>query len=134
MDENFVCWHCGEPLQEVAKPFPRLEKCQSCEADLHVCRMCKEYNSKVNGYCDHDMAEPARETELANFCQYFTLQKNAYTSGSYDKAKAAAEQLNALFGESGDKAGSALQQKNDALESFKELFKDEADTTKSRKD
>ncbi len=102
MSEKIVCWHCGEALREVPKPFPRLAKCRHCEADLHVCLMCRHYNPRYSTRCDHEMAEAARELDLANFCHYLKLRPDAYLAQAHDQGKQAEAKLKALFGDVND--------------------------------
>jgi len=126
MTEKLVCWRCGEALQTVPKPFPRLLKCRHCEADLHVCLMCLHYNPHYSTRCDHEMAEPAREIDLANFCHYIKLRPNAYVEKAYDQSKQAEAKLKALFGndENLQEAEQAASQQ-DPLASLKDLFGDD---------
>ena len=121
MAGKLVCWRCGEALENVLKPFPRLFKCRHCEADLHVCLMCRHYNPRYSTRCDHEMAEPARESDLANFCHYLKLKTNAYVEKLYDQNKAAEARLKALFGDDGVAEGQ-LDKQADPLASLKELF------------
>ena len=102
MTGKLVCWRCGEALDNVPKPFPRLAKCRHCEADLHVCLMCRHYNPRYSTRCDHEMAEPAREVDLANFCHYLKLKPNAFIEKAHDQSKQAEAKLKALFGDVND--------------------------------
>ena len=124
MSGKIVCWRCGEALREVPKPFPRLAKCRHCEADLHVCLMCRYYNPRYSSRCDHEMAEPARELDLANFCHYLKLRPDAYLAEAYDQSKQAEAKLKALFGEQGDvtAGGGQAGGQQDPLATLKELF------------
>ena len=123
MAGKLVCWRCGEALGEVPKPFPRLMKCTQCESDLHVCLMCHHYNPNYPTRCDHEMAEPAREVNLANFCHYLKLKPGAFVEKVIDKNKEAEARLKALFG---DDEQENVKKKNDPMESLKELFGDSA--------
>lgn len=126
MAGKLVCWRCGEALQSVPKPFPRLAKCRSCEADLHVCLMCRYYNPRYSTRCDHEMAEPAREIDLANFCHYLKLRPDAYQAGAYDQSKQAEAKLKALFGDNeADDDRAENPASSDPLASLKELFGEE---------
>ena len=127
MAKRFVCWRCGEALHDIPKPFPRLEKCRACGADLHVCYMCRYYNPRMNDHCDHELAEAAREPDLANFCHYLRLRPEAYTK-QFDKAQQAAAELKALFGDDDERVSGASSQTNkqaDVLDPLKALFQDE---------
>jgi hypothetical protein len=100
MTKRLVCWNCGASLKSVPLPISRLARCLACRTDLHVCRLCRSYNPRVSGYCGHDLAEPARDPECANFCQYFKPKPGAYVAREYQEAETARTQLEALFGDS----------------------------------
>ena len=130
MTGKLVCWRCGEALGDVPRPFPRLAKCQHCEADLHVCLMCRHYNPRYSTRCDHEMAEPAREIDLANFCHYLKLKPNAFVEKVHDQSKQAEARLKALFGEDeSDNEQHDTDKPNDPLATLKDLF-GELDTEK----
>ena len=116
---DLVCWRCGASLKDIPKPFVRLAQCKTCAADLHVCRLCKFYNPKFFEKCDHELAEAAREVDVANFCQYFQPKADAYNPQERSRADAAMAKLNALFGESIDDNGKEVV----AKDKFNDLFK-----------
>lgn len=125
---GLVCWRCGASLKDTPKPFTRLAQCKSCSADLHVCRLCKFYNPNHFEKCDHDMAEPAREVDVANFCHYFRPRPDAYNPQEKFRADDAMSQLKALFGEDSvatDEADSEEEKPGDASAKakFDALFK-----------
>lgn len=123
MTGKLVCWRCGEALENVPKPIPRLFKCRHCEADLHVCLMCRHYNPRYSTRCDHEMAEPAREVDLANFCHYLKLKPNAFVEKVHDQNKQAEAKLKALFDDADDAVNSAQNlSEEDPMEKLKELF------------
>ena len=96
---KLVCWSCGASLQDIPLPFTRLEQCKHCRADLHVCRLCRYYNPNVFDKCDHDMAEPARDVTVANFCHYFRPRPGAFAPDKKSKSDQALAQLKSLFGD-----------------------------------
>jgi hypothetical protein len=98
MKKPLVCWRCGAAIKPDQRPITRLERCRACQADLHVCRQCRHYTTRLTGYCDHDHAEPPRERERANFCQYFTPQPGTHTARKGADARLARDSLDALFG------------------------------------
>ena len=126
---EYVCWKCGTSLKAIPRPISRLAKCKLCEADLHVCRLCRFYNPRMLDRCDHEMAEPAREVDVANFCHYFRPRVDAYNAGEGARAKAAREQLEALFGEDESGQGdsgevvSAENKQDEARRRLEDLFK-----------
>jgi hypothetical protein len=93
-----ICWRCGAVIKPAQRPISRLERCHACQADLHVCRLCRHYTTRMTGYCDHDHAEPPRERERANFCQYFKPRPGAFTPGEGAVDRRARDGLEALFG------------------------------------
>lgn len=133
MMEKTVCWRCGEALEKIEQPFPRLAKCHACEADLHVCRMCQFYKPLLSRRCEHEQAEPAREVDLANFCDYLKLAKNAYAGGEHKRASNAAVQLEALFGDEPDVNGQVTNDKKN-LDPLKALFDDGSSQSTPDKD
>jgi len=96
---TLVCWRCGASLKYIPTPLARLAQCKSCGADLHVCRLCKFYNPHHFEKCDHEMAEPAREVDVANFCHYFRPRPDACNAQEKTRADDAMAQLKALFGD-----------------------------------
>jgi hypothetical protein len=94
--------------------------------------LCKFYNPAHFEKCDHEMAEPAREVDVANFCHYFRPKPDAYNPQEKTRADDAMAQLKALFGEPGETGASdRAQDKNQdqtsehdaAKQRFDELFK-----------
>ena len=125
MGIHLVCWRCGSYLEQVSQPLTRLAQCPACNVDLHVCRFCRFYNPKLSGFCQHDLAEPARDIGVANFCHYFRINPAAYIPPDKSRETQAIAQLQALFGEStstpnNDETGAA----EDAKSKFDTLFKD----------
>jgi len=129
---GLVCWRCGASLKDIPIPFARLEQCRQCHADLHVCRMCRFYNPRMHDKCDHEMAEPAREVDLANFCQYYKPSPEAFDKTGKSNADQAMEKLKALFGTEDTEAnqssnaepGSTSSAEDEARKRFDDLFKD----------
>jgi hypothetical protein len=98
MKKPLLCWRCGAAIKPEQRPISRLERCRACQADLHVCRLCRHYTVRMTGFCDHDHAEPPRERERANFCQYFKPRPGAFASGEAVIDQCARDGLEALFG------------------------------------
>lgn len=109
-----VCWHCGTSLQHVPQPLARLAQCKSCGADLHVCRLCRFFDPQHSDHCDHEMADPAREVDIANFCHYFRMRADAYNPTEKSRADDALAQLHALFGEEEDKTANTREPSSDS--------------------
>lgn len=94
---TLVCWKCGAALDTVPLPISRYARCPACEADLYVCRLCVHYDPRCSRACREERAEPPREADHANFCDWFEPRPNAHTdiSGREHGARAA---LEGLFG------------------------------------
>lgn len=124
MKKPLVCWRCGAAIKPDQRPITRLERCRACQADLHVCRQCRHYTTRLIGYCDHDHAEPPREREHANFCQYFTPQPGTRAAQQEANARRARDGLDALFGRVTENSEPASQrpEADRAMEELERLF------------
>lgn len=96
--EDLHCWKCGASLADILLPFARSATCKSCNADLHVCRMCKFYDATKSNACNEPLAEKVTDKKRKNFCGYFQPDKNAFTPGDTGKAGTSRRELDALFG------------------------------------
>ena len=99
MTENSAkCWKCDAVLAELHARLPRTEECPNCGADLHVCRMCNYYDTRVNNSCREPIAEFVSNKMRANFCGYFELIRSTGSSVVSENLSAASDELNDLFG------------------------------------
>lgn len=76
------------------------------------------------------MAEPAREVDLANFCQYYKPMPGAFDKTGKSSADDAMAKLRALFGDenNGQDATASGANNNsieDARKRFDDLFRDD---------
>lgn len=111
MAQSLVCWNCGASLEEVPRPISRHANCPSCYEVLHCCRMCRWYAPGRPQDCDHDRADPPVHKEGANFCEYFSPQRNAWASEVDERKAAARSQLDSLFDEeAGEEVDEALDE------------------------
>ncbi len=97
MTHSLVCWKCGASLAALSLPLRRLDTCKACGAELHVCRMCVEYDTSYAKHCREPIAEEVRRKDEANFCDFFKPKAGAYRAkdlAELDRSKAA---LDALF-------------------------------------
>lgn len=99
---DLVCWNCGASLKHELLPLSRRAVCAVCEVELHVCRLCQFYDRRVSDECTEDRAEQVREKDRANFCDYFKPKPGAYVAPDDSKVQAARNQLEGLFGTTGD--------------------------------
>ena len=98
MPDGLVCWKCGESLDELPQPLARLAECPACRADVHVCRMCEFFDTRVARSCREPVAEDVQDKERANFCGYFKPRPAAYRAADDSEARRSKSALTELFG------------------------------------
>ena len=98
MAHELVCWKCGASLAALSLPLLRLEECPKCRAELHVCRMCVDYDTRLAKHCREPTAEEVRDKEHANFCDFFTPRPAAYIAPNTGEVEQARAELDRLFG------------------------------------
>jgi hypothetical protein len=97
MSHDLVCWKCGASLAALTLPLRRLDECRQCRAELHVCRMCVEYDTGVAKHCREPTAEEVRDKTSANFCDHFKPRAAAFTPPDTAGISAAQAALAKLF-------------------------------------
>jgi ribosomal protein L40E len=100
MSHDLVCWKCGASLAALTLPLRRLDECGQCRAELHVCRMCVEYDTSVAKHCREPTAEEVRDKTSANFCDHFKPRAGAYKPPDTAAISEAQAALSKLFGKS----------------------------------
>ena len=98
MTHNLVCWKCGASLAELSLPLRRLDECKACGAELHVCKMCVDYDTAVAKSCREPIAEEVQDKEHANFCDYFKPRPDAYKPRDTAEVARSRAGLDSLFG------------------------------------
>ena len=98
MTHSLVCWKCGASLAALSMPMRRLDICPRCSAELHVCRLCVEYDTSKAKHCREPIAEEVREKDRANFCDFYKPRENAYTPPDLAALGSSRSGLDALFG------------------------------------
>ena len=131
MSDALICWKCGVSLDALPLPLGRLSECPSCNAYLHVCRMCEFYDRSVSRSCREPVAEEVAEKERANFCGYFRAKPNAFNPGNEAATQAARAELEALFGKQGRSETTPL---NGELKAHREKKQSEADRARNKLD
>ena len=87
-----VCWACGQKLS--AAMYQREGECLQCRKQTHVCRNCRFYEPGRPNDCQEPIAEPVRDKDRANFCDYFEPSIDTFRpSDDPEQLKAAAENL-----------------------------------------
>lgn len=95
-DNGLVCWKCGTSIGDEPLPLSRMAECRACRAQLHVCRLCAFYDTRVAKACRETVAEEVKDKERANFCGYFQPRLGAHAPENAVDARARKE-LDALF-------------------------------------
>jgi len=128
--EPLRCWRCGADLKRVPRPFSRFAECPECRVELHVCRMCRHYDPRYIGECDHEFADKVLDKEKANFCSHFRPSRRAYQGGEDTGKRKAQQELESLFDEggpsptSGEDGAAADAQSESEAEAAKKRLKD----------
>jgi hypothetical protein len=91
------CYRCGASLVALTLPLARLDECPECRSQLHVCRMCINYDPRRPTGCREDDAIEVRDKKAANFCDYFKPNPDAYDGGDLTREQRARAELDALF-------------------------------------
>lgn len=99
---DLVCWKCGFSLSELTLPIGRRDACPACEAELHSCRACVDYDPAVAQQCREPTAEAVTDKSRANFCGFFNPKPSAFVIHDQSSAQQAEAQLHALFAQSAD--------------------------------
>jgi hypothetical protein len=104
------CWNCGKDIE--LNNFARLDACNHCGLDTHVCKNCIFYDPTYNNQCTETQADRVVEKEKSNFCDYFKPSGRAGgTAKGADALKSAAD---ALF-----KSGTPIQASDAVTDPFK---------------
>ena len=98
MSHTLVCWKCGASLADLSLPLRRLDECRACRSELHVCKMCVEYDTRVAKHCREPTAEEVSDKTYANFCDHFKPRESAYTPPNVAEVDKARTELEKLFG------------------------------------
>lgn len=125
--EPLRCWRCGADLKRVPRPFSRFAECPACKVELHVCRMCRHYDLRYIGECNHEFADKVLQKEKANFCSHLKPSKRAYQGGEDSEKRKAEQELASLFDEGGAPMPAA-----DEGETADKKSESEADAAKKR--
>jgi hypothetical protein len=92
-----ACWKCATVLRDLALPFGRRAECPACHAELHVCRMCRHFDTGKAKQCREPMAEEVKDKTRANFCEWFQTGEAASPAGPARCGTGGRAALDALF-------------------------------------
>ena len=119
MTDTLTCYRCGGSLEALSLPLSRQDQCPACSNYLHVCRMCRHFDTNAPGQCLEDDAEDVTEKERPNFCDWFVPASRGFDADRRQAENAARAELDALFGD-GDAPEEAA---DDGLSEAEKLFK-----------
>lgn len=97
MSHNIACYSCGASLSRLSLPLTRRDLCPECGVELHVCRMCTQFDRRAPGQCREDDAEDVKEKQRANFCEWFAPSATAFEPKQKSEADQALASLEAIF-------------------------------------
>ena len=92
------CHACQKPIELLEKILFR-EECPHCFADLHVCKQCAFFDESRSRQCREDSAEPPRDKEKRNYCDFFEVRSSGAlaTGGSEPSREDLLAKAEALF-------------------------------------
>ena len=70
-----ICHFCRTPLEEKSEVH-RASACSSCGKDLKICYNCRFYSPGAHNDCLETSAEPVRDKDRSNFCDYFKFKES----------------------------------------------------------
>ena len=84
-----ACHACGYEWTEKDTPGFSAE-CPRCAAYLHVCLNCKFYAPGAHHDCREPQADPVREKDKRNTCEYFLFTDRSVRRADDEKGRSAA--------------------------------------------
>lgn len=93
-EKSLFCFECSHETK-VLDHLGFREECSQCGADLHVCKNCEFYDPGSYNECRESSADPIKEKERANFCDFFRMNENQKTKSNEKEAQLSAAE--ALF-------------------------------------
>ena len=84
-------------MEALTLPLRRLDVCKACNAELHVCKICVEYDTSYAKHCKEPTAEEVRKKEEANFCDHFKPRAKAFVGRDDADLARVKSALDALF-------------------------------------
>ena len=93
------CHKCGT-VYALEGTAGRSEACERCNADLHVCLNCTQYDRSSAHQCRDRRAEPVFDKGSANFCEWFEFARREFKGADKDaREQKARDDLKKLFGD-----------------------------------
>jgi predicted RNA-binding Zn-ribbon protein involved in translation (DUF1610 family) len=70
-----TCYKCGTTIE--LEKVSRRDECPKCGSDLRVCLNCAFYGESKANACMESQAEPVKEKDRANYCDFFRFKEIA---------------------------------------------------------
>jgi hypothetical protein len=70
-----TCFKCGTTIE--LEKVSRRDECLRCGTDLRVCLNCTFYAESKANACVEPQAEPVKEKDRANYCDFFRFKESA---------------------------------------------------------
>jgi predicted RNA-binding Zn-ribbon protein involved in translation (DUF1610 family) len=70
-----MCFKCGATIE--LEKVSRRDECPKCGTDLRVCLNCAFYAESKANACTEPQAEPVKEKDRANYCDFFRFKEGA---------------------------------------------------------
>lgn len=87
------CFHCKK-VNEFPNKIGLRDECEFCKSDIHVCKNCEHYDTKVYNECRETTADVVRDKERSNHCDYYVVRSSINSADDQKaKLKAAADAL-----------------------------------------
>lgn len=67
------CWKCGKAIADLPKKISFRELCPHCDAYLHCCKNCQNYEPGRPNNCKIPGTEQVRDREASNLCEEFAF-------------------------------------------------------------
>ena len=71
-----ICDSCKSEMK-FEGPISRTEVCPKCDADVHCCLNCLNYDPSAHNRCREPQSEWISDREKGNFCDFFLPNKAA---------------------------------------------------------
>ena len=82
-----TCFKCGAAIE--LEKISRRDECPRCGTDLRACLNCTFYAESKANACVEPQAEPVKEKDRANYCDFFRFKETEQKkSGKAEAEKA----------------------------------------------
>ena len=97
MADVVVTCHDCKAEHSFDERVPFRAECDKCAADLHACLSCRFYDRYAENECKETEADPVKNKDRSNLCEYFKPMSTQGAAAEDDKVAEAKRKLEALF-------------------------------------